>query len=1816
MNVMKKRAWSIVLAAVILLTNTGIGNIVNAEDIISSEPKVHVSTTCTTESQGKQNEVQTVKVTAQNYGDKDAVLRTSLLEEDGTTAELQTEILNLCREKEITDPEKQTTIEETMKEAVTLADGTRTKAHAEWKEETDKNDSEKVTARYLEVLLPAGASADFDLQMMYRMDAAQYEKKVIVQTQAFVEGQDVTEASEREDKTTENMDTLVWNSEVQAEEEAVEESLSVNESGVVFYFAVPLEWTNNQYIIYANGCESNQSNKWTKQEMQDTGKIYSDGRKIYKVNMTKPVYGGYDTLQFLAWSGGIQKDMITAITSWTPVANIESKLWNGSAWEDYTEIDLNDHTYFAGKPMVFRNLSDKNLGNVMACFYEPDESGNKQCVKEIVMEKADNRYYTTIPDVVCSYVKFIDKTGQALGDEFSNFYESDSSCPENFLYDQAEKYCYQYKGSADNSTWGALTGNTTVYYDATLSKLSYEGSNIKVGGKGIPYSGTENIWCYVTGIKENQTIKMNKVGSSDVYSADIPYGYTKIRFAGYEVNDEDTALNGDATDMTDIPKGYREPCFYGDTSDDLLYTVGAKNRGGYWGEKGSIRDAEKGKNSTVVDVPEGTLVRDADKLYIETTLYDYYTDYELNGNNRDNYNPAAVVTSHQIYQPFRQFNMALSDYYRKKGATSPLYWGNFQNFKGSHFDEIAATMDLFDYSNEKNKFFYENNSMWAASGAQLSTGNHATQGLAADRLTEKKNLALKNRNGGSIPAPFFSEEFLRGGNSKETVLGKVYKNVTFPFVKKQMKHGNATVDYWYFNSGSATEANKNLQLRYSDTDGYFLQSTNQIVYGKTAEGQTSVGNYFPFNNANQSANAALLNYGYGQRIDLNFQLPENGKVLDSNGDLADVEFNFSGDDDVWVYIDGELVLDVGGAHDVVSGTINFADKTATVSSVKDSSGSGTTKKKEVSFANNSNITADYFTKEHTLTMFYMERGLWESNMEITFNFPDENEFVVEKQVDDSAVNQELFGGLFDDKSVFPFTIQNQATHYGTKGVQTNAKQPKTYNDTMQNNQLDKTTPVNTFEYVENFRGQSDVAHWKALQNDSSGIHKEKRFGIISPMDGNLFDASETNAFLKFKFYYDYPDTPGLASIYLELEDATGQKTGGYLSGKTYGNSALKAYEWNTIQVDLNKLQGNESFDYSKVKNIKFDYNWERDIYLDDFVFVPSVVATGKTGFVTKQSEIPDYGSAVSGHLEYPTGAQYTLSDKKGKSTIYNLDAEGMFALADGEKASFKDQFRRGSYIAVSENVNSSVFDTSWTLYENGQAVSGMKADGTVVLENPIPSVSGVNGRYIRDGRQEVYQTGTKDGSIIENAGYTQTGWAKNADNTENQNTIVFRSYVDPDNETTAAKLRAVFVNKVNVGSLVIKKTQADGSAELNGTYTFEVQFEQVAGMSLESEKIVREYTAKVGEPIVITGIPVGTDYRIKEISTSDGSTLDDVKIVSGNGTFDSATKIVSGNIQALSEGVSKAEVIFKNTLKPIVNIQLIKKWENIEGTQIPDTIKVQLQRKTKSEKNWTAVDYAQTGQNPPYIELEKDPYTEKWEYLFEKLEKYADYPNNQNPYIYRVVELDGNNQVIEKGGYLNDIFKVTYSDPIDCEKIADNTSEDFTITNTVLGQLTVIKEDGSNQRLEGAEFGLYMDKECKQLVISSDGSQLRDTTDQNGTLVFKGIPVGTKTNPTTYYLKEIATNNGFVLLKEPIEVKFPYEYKAGDIVNGQKVTEDGITYKMTFTIINDKAFDLPASGRKGVMPFLVVGVALAITAGSVLCMRTAENRRHRRRHAR
>ena len=123
-------------------------------------------------------------------------------------------------------------------------------------------------------------------------------------------------------------------------------------------------------------------------------------------------------------------------------------------------------------------------------------------------------------------------------------------------------------------------------------------------------------------------------------------------------------------------------------------------------------------------------------------------------------------------------------------------------------------------------------------------------------------------------------------------------------------------------------------MQYDKTDEYFLQSTDTEVKGRTADEVTSNGNYFPLNSSDQSGDASKLNYGFGQKFDLKFRLTSDGKVVDSENNKVPIEFNFSGDDDVWVFIDGQLVLDVGGDHDVVEGTIDFANKKAKVNRVK------------------------------------------------------------------------------------------------------------------------------------------------------------------------------------------------------------------------------------------------------------------------------------------------------------------------------------------------------------------------------------------------------------------------------------------------------------------------------------------------------------------------------------------------------------------------------------------------------------------------------------------------------------------------------------------------------------------------------------------------------------------------------------------------------------------------------------------------------------------------------------------------------------------
>lgn len=1372
------------------------------------------------------------------------------------------------------------------------------------------------------------------------------------------------------------------------------------------------------------------------------------------------------------------------------------------------------------------------------------------------------------------------------------------------------------------------SGTYTVYYDATLSKLSYEGTNdVKNNGKGIPYPGTTNVYYYATNGKDKICKQMTPTDNDnypDVYKADLPDGYDQVRFAAYPVSNTEPAENGDATDLVTIPDDLTNPCYYGDTSDDVIYNGG--NRGGYWDEVYTVRDpekeAEQHNSKDVVDINEGTFTRNASTLYVNSTFYDYYTDYELNGKNRDKYKDYQDA-SQRTYVTFRQFDQALSDYYYNNKVAIPIYTGHFQpnhDGWGYPFSAIAPTLSLYGYNKDDQRgFMSTNNSTFNANGAETYY-DAAAQGLVADALNGNNLMTSDNK----ALEPHFNEKFLTGDNSKHTALAKVYKNVSFPFTKQKVDDdGNKNkdgVEYWYFDSADTT-----LAMRTDTESGnYYLQNVGQQDWAKNVDSTSKdkkTHGFFPFNETSTSCKASKYNYGFGTKLEFKFRLTEDGKVVGTDGSKHPIKFNFSGDDDVWVYVDGNLALDVGGAHGKVTGHIDFSgtdtNKTATVSRTKKSLNESS---KEDRNTQSSFKIKGSNSDEHTLTMFYMERGMWESNMKVSFNFPDENEFAVEKKVDTTGVNTELFPtSLFKDASVFPFTIQNQATHYGTKEAQSpDAKQPIIYNDSFSEGKLSKTFPQNTFETIDEKAGQKKVVHWKAKFDDAEGERVNQRFGIIQPAEGDTFNASETNAFLQFKMYYDYPDIPGLASTYLELEDDSGNKINGYLSGKTYGNSSLVQKKWNTIQVDLGKLQGKNTFDYSKIKNIKFNYNFERDIYLDDFIFIPSVVAAAKTGFVTQQEDIPDYGSATSGTLKYPKGAQYTLSKKDGSSKLYRIDSDGKFALADGETATFSDQFRRGSYIAVSEDVNSSVFDTTWTLYENGQAVSKMGTGTTVENEDPIPLVKNVKGNTIRDGRKEVYRLGSNGNGVeIPNKGYLSTGYAKNQDGkTENVNTIVFRSYADPDNQTTMTKLKATFVNKVKTGKIEIRKEAAKGSGELKGTYTFRVEFSNVAGLSLEPQKIVKDYdNIKAGDSVTIDGIPAGTDYRISEINSTDGSTLESV-IVKNNNSFDAGydpvTKVVAGKVIASSDirgdGIINKDtstdatiITFNNTLKPTINLNLKKVWINTNDITLPDSIKIRLQRSRDAGKNWETVKY--DGKNET-ITLSQY-YDGKWSYSFEGLDQYVDYTADQRvPYIYRVVEVSGDDESeteIESGGYLNDKYKVAYSENVDCSKISTETPESktqsFTITNTYSPKtnIKIKKQDASTKKpLDGVEFKLEKmkkDTSTNKLVVDDSFKTKSVTTGDSGSL--SGIAEFKDLEDGTYRLTETKTVAGYNLLKDPITIKINRNQEDGTTVDGQPYyfTTDENTIELQ--ISNRMKFLLPKTGGYGAMLFILCGMALA-----------------------
>ena len=307
----------------------------------------------------------------------------------------------------------------------------------------------------------------------------------------------------------------------------------------------------------------------------------------------------------------------------------------------------------------------------------------------------------------------------------------------------------------------------------------------------------------------------------------------------------------------------------------------------------------------------------------------------------------------------------------------------------------------------------------------------SVQGLAGNTLSSTS----KNENGcgylltadGSGNMPLFDYDKLK---SNPNVASNVYEGKNFPFNESTF---NGITTYSY---DSFTDKN-----RVIDGDDFKVDTYSNATVGN----DKGVG-FFPFDNSDSTKNANK--YGFGTEFDIDFYMSETGKLTDADGKGKDITFNFSGDDDVWVYVDGVLVLDLGGAHKVSSGSINFSTMKVIYKAAVDSSDNinnrtadpktndkyatdekyvTTVDLAKIFKANGAEFNNKNSSKKHTLQMFYMERGSFDSNCSISFNLPQNTGLLVRNDVNFDSVNPGLKDATMGiaNKDYFSYMIENK-----------------------------------------------------------------------------------------------------------------------------------------------------------------------------------------------------------------------------------------------------------------------------------------------------------------------------------------------------------------------------------------------------------------------------------------------------------------------------------------------------------------------------------------------------------------------------------------------------------------------------------------------------------------------------------------------------------------------------------------------------------------------------------------------------------------------
>lgn len=497
------------------------------------------------------------------------------------------------------------------------------------------------------------------------------------------------------------------------------------------------------------------------------------------------------------------------------------------------------------------------------------------------------------------------------------------------------------------------------------------------------------------------------------------------------------------------------------------------------------------------------------------------------------------ISNGQDLLQFASVNAAIAQYHNESVAGEekqskegqfkfPLYFGTFTNYSDIANNINVGGTEASYSTQENNQYAWEGREAVRSVYYFLNLAidgstylNHAVMGIVAAGLGEDG--ALLSRDGEAMPY-FALNKFLT--NSKYSKVVDLYgvgdeSVAAFPF-RKETRDG----DEWYvFDSASGKD---NVRVK-KDNNGRTQVSYNSSASAQVRDNKNGIG-FFPLNDGGAAIDQ--LNYGFGMRVDIPFNLSadENGTIKTQNG--QDVVFNFTGDDDVWVYVDGVLMLDLGGMHGKTSGSINFTAQTSTVDkgiNITDQSytdaatlfdtswtetmgegfaamvqdGGGTVGEVTQTFeqlaaaANASASDLSSTRKDHTLTVFYMERGMSESNLKMEFNYTPKdlskkNGLIISNTVDYSEINEAFRKELENRDQAFAYELWNNS-------------------DTDWNNEG---------------HAQSTQRSSFALRNGEEQVYEETTDsdGGGSKIDGNLFTLYQSAQDYRYKTGYRYTDS--------------------------------------------------------------------------------------------------------------------------------------------------------------------------------------------------------------------------------------------------------------------------------------------------------------------------------------------------------------------------------------------------------------------------------------------------------------------------------------------------------------------------------------------------------------------------------------------------------------------------------------------------------------------------------------------------------------------